>query len=308
MFKDKKIGVLMGGISNEREISLLTGNAILSALKRRGYDAQGIDVDRNVANMLGEERIEIAFLALHGLFGEDGTVQGLLELMQIPYTGPGVLTSALAMDKIRTKQLFIYHGLPTPDFHVVNSDGGVDDDKLARLGYPLVVKDPIGGSTIDVYVVRDKHELKEAVDKIKSKKNCVLVEKYIDGAEITVCILDGEVLGSIEIVPAEEFYNYKAKYHSGGTTQYLIPPRLQDAQIKLQEDISLKAYEVLGCVGQARVDIRVDSDGNPFLLELNTIPGMAETSLLPKAASYKGIDFDELVIRILNGASLKLRP
>lgn len=308
MFKDKKIGVLMGGISNEREISLCTGKAVLSALQKRGYNACGIDVDQNIAQVLINEKIEVAFLALHGRFGEDGTIQGLLEIMQIPYTGSGVLASALAMDKIKSKELFIHHGLPTPRFVVSGLDAEPAYEKLTSLTWPLVVKDPMGGSTIDVYIVKDKEELQVSLDKLKGRVEVALIEEYILGKETTVCMLDGEVLGTIEIVPAENFYDYTAKYHSKGKTKYIIPPNLPEPQVRFQEEICLKAYKILGSSGQVRFDLRVDKDGNPFILEANTIPGMTETSLLPKAANYRGMSFEDLVIKILNGASLKLCP
>ncbi len=304
---DKKIGVLMGGISSEREISLKTGKTIEAALKKKGYNVIGIDVDRDIADRLKKEAVEIAFIALHGRYGEDGTIQGLLEVIGIPYTGSGVLSSAIAINKIITKRLLEYHQIPTPRYTVLKKNEGVDYYRSLEshgFEYPVVVKPSSEGSTIGVSIARDKEELLEAVGLAFSYGNEILMEEYINGREITVGILDNTPLPVIEIVPKEEFYDYRAKY-TKGMTEYIIPARLSDGLYKKVQDIGLKVYQVLGCKGVSRVDMRVDREDNPYVLEINTVPGMTETSLIPMAARETGIDFPELVEKILESAMKK---
>ncbi len=302
---DKKIGVLMGGISSEREISLRTGKTIEAALRKKGYRVVGIDVDKDIADRLRKEGIEVAFIALHGRYGEDGTIQGLLEIMGIPYTGSGVLASAIAINKVITKRLLEYHQIPTPRYTVFKKDeAGADYQKSLEshgFEYPVVVKPSSEGSTIGVTIVRDEGELLEAMNLAFSYGSEVLMEEYIPGREITVGVLDETPLPVIEIVPKEEFYDYQAKY-TKGMTEYIIPARLSDGLYKKVQDLGLRVYEVLGCKGVSRVDMRVDREDNPYVLEINTVPGMTETSLIPMAAKEIGIDFPELIERILESA------
>ncbi|MFA5515079.1 MAG: D-alanine--D-alanine ligase [Desulfuromonadales bacterium] len=300
--KEKKIGVLMGGLSAEREISLRTGQAVLGALQAAGYRAVGIDAGRDLASRLREEGVEIAFIALHGRYGEDGAVQGLLEILGIPYTGSGILASAIAMDKITTKYLFLQHGVPTPDFHVFRRG----DDRQALLAacrkFPVVAKPAREGSTIGVTIAHSGAELERGIDAALLHDAGVLVEEFIEGLEVTVGVLDGAPLPIIQVVPKGGFYDYQAKY-TAGQTEYILPAPLAADLYRHLQQTAVKACALAGCTGAARVDFMVR--GNEFFcLEINTIPGMTATSLLPKAAGHVGISFAELVERILAGAAL----
>ena len=300
-WKHKRIGVLMGGISHEREISLKTGAAILVALQEGGYNAVGIDVSPDIVKQLVEERIDAAFIALHGRWGEDGTVQGLLELLRIPYTGSGVLASALAMNKIKAKEFFRFHHIPTPEF-ITLQEGEFEEPPFPP---PWVAKPASEGSTIGVGIVMERSGLEEAIRTAQEYDQEVLIERFIDGKELTVGILNGEPLPVIEIAPAEGFYDYEAKY-TPGKTEYRCPAPISEEKQREAQEWSLKAYRCLGCHGCARVDLRMNEQGEVFIIEVNTVPGMTETSLVPKAAAQKGISFPRLVEAILEQASLKI--
>ena len=303
--KKKKVGVLMGGLSREREISLKTGKAILKALHAKGYETCGIDVGQNIAEVLLKKKIDCAFLALHGKFGEDGTIQGMLELMRIPYTGSGVLASALAMNKVMAKKVFHTERIPTPFFEVFHRSLLQKGSTLRiSLPLPVVVKPASEGSTIGVSIVKDEGALEAALKKAAEYDEELLVEEFMKGKEITVGILDGLPLPIIEIVPRSGFYDYRSKY-TKGETEYIIPARIPREKYLSAQEISLKAYRALGCSGCVRVDVMADEDHRPYVIDVNTMPGMTETSLLPKAASFAGIVFEDLVERILLGASLK---
>ncbi len=303
----KKVGVLMGGLSREREISLKTGNAISKALIEKGYKVCPIDVDEGIAERLIKEKIEVAFIALHGRYGEDGTIQGMLELMKIPYTGSGVLASALALNKIMAKKIFIFEKIPTPPFEIIKREEvkRISERRLS-LPLPVVVKPAREGSTIGVSIVREENDLVPALMEAGRYDEEILVEKYLRGKEITVGILEDLPLPIIEIVPKSGFYDFKSKY-TKGETQYIIPARIPREKYLYAQEISLKAFHSLGCSGCARVDLVTDEDGNPFVIDLNTMPGMTETSLLPKAADFAGIPFGDLVERILLKAQLKVQ-
>jgi D-alanine-D-alanine ligase len=304
--KKKKIGVMMGGLSREREISLRTGKAIQRALNEKGYQALAIDVGQEIAETLLKEKIDIAFIALHGRFGEDGTIQGMLELMRIPYTGSGVLASALALHKIMAKKLFLCENIPTPAYEVFRREEIQKNPlRTASLPLPLVVKPAREGSTIGVSIVRKEQEWVPALREAEKYDEEILVEEFLKGKEITVGILEDIPLPIIEIAPKSGFYDYHSKY-TKGETEYIIPARIPREKYLYAQEISLKAFQVLGCSGCARVDLMADEDGNPFVIDVNTMPGMTETSLLPKAAGYAGISFEDLVERILLGASLKM--
>jgi D-alanine-D-alanine ligase len=304
--KKKKIGVLMGGLSREREISLKTGKAILRALSEKGYTACSIDVGQDIAETLIKKKIEIAFIALHGKFGEDGTIQGMLELMRIPYTGSGVLASALALHKIMAKKIFICEKIPTPAFEVfLRQETEKDPMKKISLPLPLVVKPAREGSTIGVMIARTEEELALALKEAAKYDEEILAEAFVKGKEITVGILEDIPLPVIEIVPKSGFYDYRSKY-TKGETQYIIPARVSREKYLSAQEISLKAFRALSCSGCARVDLMTDENGDPFVIDVNTMPGMTETSLLPQAAGYAGIVFEDLVERILLGASLKI--
>jgi len=296
----------MGGLSREREISLKTGKAILKALTEKGYTAAPIDVGDDIAEKLVKEKIECAFLALHGRFGEDGTVQGMLELMRIPYTGSGVLASALAMHKVMSKKFFLCEKIPTPRYEVFQREK-IKEDLPERISLPLpvVVKPAREGSTIGVSIVREDEELGPALTRAAEYDEEILVEEFMKGREITVGILENIPLPVIEIAPKSGFYDYHSKY-TKGETQYILPARIPREKYLYAQEISLRAFQELDCSGVARVDLMTDENENPFVVDINTMPGMTETSLLPMAANYAGIPFEDLVERILLGASLKM--
>lgn len=297
-----KIAVLMGGLSAEREVSLRTGGAVLRSLLASGLDAVGIDVGRDLPGQLAEAGARAAFIALHGRHGEDGTVQGLLELLHIPYTGSGVLASSVAMNKLVTKQILLHHGVATPAFTVFRAG----DDRAAFLNrewtLPQVVKPAREGSTIGISIVRVATDFAAGLDEALRHDDLVLVEEFIAGAEVTVGVLDDVALPVIQVVPKGGFYDYQSKY-TPGQTEYLLPaPLPADITRRLQME-AVAACRALACRGAARVDFIVRG-AELFCLEVNTIPGMTETSLLPKAAAAAGISFDELVLRILADAGL----
>lgn len=304
--KGKKVAVLYGGRSSEREVSLRSGAAIHKALVSRGYDAELIDVDLDVAAKLRGIGAEVAFIGLHGRFGEDGAIQGLLESMGIPYTGSGVLASALGMDKIATKQVFLARGIPTPDY-VTFAPQRARDVRAADLpfGLPAVVKPGGEGSSVGVHIVKTEAELVAACADASRFKGDVLIERYHKGREVQCAVLDDRALGVIEVRPAAEFYDYTAKYNSGGTTQYLYPAPLPPEQYQKVMDVTLAAHKALGCAGATRTDLILMPDGSVTVLEINTLPGMTEASLLPKIAAGLGYDFGDLCEKILEGASLK---
>ncbi len=303
--KKKKIGVLLGGLSREREISLKTGKAIRKALVEKGYTASCIDVGRDIAEKLAKEKIEIAFIALHGRYGEDGTVQGMLELMGIPYTGSGVLASALCLHKIMAKKILLQENIPTPAFEFLKrKEVEKEGEEKISLPLPLVIKPAREGSTIGISIVREAEDLHRALKEAGKYDDEILVETFMKGKEITVGILNDLPLPIIEIAPKSGFYDYHSKY-TKGETEYIIPARISREKYLYAQEISLRAFQALGCSGCARVDLMTDEEGNPFIIDVNTMPGMTETSLLPKAAEYVGISFGELAERILLGAALK---
>lgn len=303
--KDKKIAVLMGGLSAERDVSLKSGLAVHQALLRMGYNSTAIDVRHDVAKMLLEEKIEVAFIALHGRYGEDGCIQGLLELLQIPYTGSGVLASALAMHKLYSKQAFAAAGLTITPYVAVRK-GTTCDAASLPFGLPVVVKPVQEGSSVGVSIVKQADALQAALDDAFHYDELVLVEQYIKGQEVQVGILDNQPIGAIEIVPKNEFYDFEAKY-SDGMAEHFFPARLEaDLYEKVQQQ-GLKAHQALGCDGYCRVDFLVTETGDCYLLEVNTLPGMTALSLLPEIAQKgAGLTFEELVERILLSARLKV--
>ncbi len=302
--RNARIGVLMGGLSSERAVSLATGEAVIAALIEMGHEVHPIFVDRDIDLALRQSQIDVAFLALHGRYGEDGCIQGMLETMGIPYTGSGVLASALAMHKVKAKEVFRLHNLPTPSYYVMSVEDG--RDPIARhgdFGFPAVVK-PVGeGSSVGVEIVADAEQLVAACERAFCFDNDLLVERFIDGQEVSVAVLGGRALGAVEIVPRNEFYDYGAKY-SAGMTDYHIPPRLGPERYHGVLVQAERAHRALGCAGATRVDFIVSSAGNEYILELNTLPGMTPTSLLPKVAASVGMRFEELVEGVLRGARL----
>jgi D-alanine-D-alanine ligase len=305
-----RVGVIMGGSSGEREVSLRSGAAVAAALEARGHEVVRVELPlraEDAAAAIADAKIDVAFLALHGRMGEDGCIQGLLELAKIPYTGSGVLTSALAMDKLKAKELFRLHNVPTPPYYSVH----VDDDRtdLAQLhgsfGFPVVVKPRGEGSSLGVKRAGDLAELEDALDAAFELDDQVLVERFVAGMEVNVGILDGRVLGAIEIAPASTsgMYDYEAKY-TPGMTEYFMPARLPKARLTGISNLAERAAAALGCAGAVRVDLLVTAGENEYVLEVNTLPGMTETSLLPKIASAAGYTFAELCEAMLAGARL----
>ena len=309
----------MGGTSAEREISLRSGTAIYNALKVLGYKAFAIDVGHDICNVLNREGIELAFLVLHGGYGENGSIQGMLEVLGIPYTGSGVLASALAMDKEASKKIFLYHNIPVPPFVVVwrsaisdqqspphpplskgGHRGGINSKLRIDLPLPWVVKPATEGSSVGVSIVRDETSFGQALETAYSYGSRVIVEKYIAGKEVHIGILNGRILGGVEVRPSLEFYNYEAKY-TAGRTEYILPPEINNKAYEKAKEAAISAHIALGCKGATRVDLMVDTEGNPYVLEVNTIPGMTETSLLPKIASLAGFDFPSLIEEIIRG-------
>jgi D-alanine-D-alanine ligase len=295
-----KVAVFLGGKSAEREVSLKSGGMVLNALRNRGVDALPFDpAERGLDALIGE-RFERAFIVLHGRFGEDGTVQGVLEWLGIPYTGSGVLASALAMDKLRAKLLWHAEGLPTPPYAVLTKDS--DLRTVARkLGVPLMVKPASEGSSIGMSKVRSAAGLDEAYALAANYDHVVIAEKFIDGTELTAGILGDQVLPLIKIETPRNFYDYEAKYIADDT-RYIVPCGLSAARERDMQALCLKAFRVLGCRGWGRVDLMLNRQGRPFLLEVNTVPGMTDHSLVPKAARAVGMSYEDLCLRILEAA------
>ncbi len=304
----RRVGVLLGGLSAEREVSLRTGESVAAALEERGHEVVKIFVDRDVDQVLRQTPIDVAWIALHGRWGEDGCIQGLLEMLGIPYTGSGVLASALAMDKLKAKELFRLHNVPTPPYYVVDAEGLSEIDEVhGSFGFPVVVKPRREGSSIGVSIARDLPDLGRAVEDALRFDPHALVERFVRGKEIAVGIVDGRVLGSVEIAPKKGFYDYQAKYQKG-MTDYYLPPRLEPTRYLGVLQIAARAHEVLGCTGASRVDLLVTEGQNEYVLEVNTLPGMTTTSLLPKIARSAGMDFGDLCEAILASAKLHAAP
>jgi D-alanine-D-alanine ligase len=288
----------MGGTSAEREVSLKSGNAVLAALKRRGVNAHGVDVKDPAKTLLQlkAKKFDRVFIALHGRGGEDGTLQGALDLLGIPYTGSGVLASSLAMDKWRTKMVWQAAGVPVGDYVMLN-DSSDPAAVVARLGLPLFVKPAREGSSIGVTKVKRVEDVMPAYAEAAKYDDLVLAERFIEGKEVNFPILGDQVLPSIHIEPATEFYDYQAKYFRDDT-RYHCPGLPEDDERRMHE-LVLRAFRVLGCGGWGRMDVFVTPDRKVFFLEMNTVPGMTDHSLMPMGARKAGIDFDELVWRIL---------
>ncbi|WP_257459772.1 D-alanine--D-alanine ligase [Archangium lipolyticum] len=298
----KRVGVLMGGWGEEREISLKTGEAVVAALESRGHSVSRIFAGPGLDRALRSAELDVAFLALHGRMGEDGKVQGLLELMGLPYTGSGVLASALAMNKPMAKKLFRLHNLPTPQgYRVGRADAPRALELHGDLGFPCVVKPACGGSSVGLSVVRQPEALASAVALACRFGGEALVERMAHGREVTVGILDEQVLGNCEVVSPRESLDYDAKYKGG--SRYFLPARLSPTRLANVESLALAAYRALGCRGYGRVDLICSEDENDVILEVNTLPGLTPVSLLPKIAAARGLDFPALVERILSLAA-----
>lgn len=292
-----RVAVLMGGTAAERPVSLRSGAAVYDALKRKGVDAVSIDVTGNPIDALAGQKVDRVFNIIHGRGGEDGVLQGVLEAMMIPYTGSGVMASALTMDKLRTKLCWQGYGLVTPKWHLLNDESDIDTC-IEKLGFPVIVKPAQEGSSIGMSKARNRDELVKALALAASYRCDVYAESWVTGKEYTVAILNGEALPIIRLETPNEFYDYEAKYNAT-TTQYHCPCGLsQDHELQLRK-LAVIAGKVVGVKGWARVDVFVDDAGQSQLIEINTVPGMTDHSLVPMAAKQAGIEFEDLVWRIL---------
>ena len=308
--KNQVVAVVMGGPSAEREVSLNTGAAIANALREYGYtNVVEIDLDpRNFGKQLAESKAEVVFNAVHGLYGEDGRLQTLLEIREMPYTGSGMIASVSCMDKVITKRMLRDAGISTPACLIVNKkESGIKEKIMQRFSLPVVIKPASQGSSIGVEIVKEEKQLDEALANAFKYSRDILVEEFIGGKELTVSMMqkDGEVvaLPVIHIAPHSGTYDYHSKY-TKGATEYICPADLDEETTKKVQEISKQAYEVLGCSGVARADVMLDEEGNGYVLEINTVPGMTATSLVPKAAAAAGITFPELCNIILQSASV----
>jgi len=306
--KNKRIAVIMGGRSGERDVSLRSGKRVHDSLNSQGFKAIALDADEKLIDNLKRNKIDIAYIMLHGKFGEDGTVQGLLEHFSIPYTGSKVLASALAMNKVASKRIFEAVGITTPKYCVIDNDIPIKRqcEKIRRVfPFPLVVKPVSEGSSLGISIIKDEEELEKTVSETVDKFSNVFIEEYIKGKEVTVGIIgkgsDTAALPILELKPKAEFYDYKAKYTEGGT-EFVLPAKLPKDLYKHVQDTALAAHRALGCYGVSRVDIIISGSHTPFVHEANTIPGMTDRSDLPAEAECAGISFDELVVKILESA------
>ena len=323
--KTKRVGVLMGGVSAEREVSLRTGEGVAGALEELGHDvvrlvweAEGAGLDGtstarpgrglHLDELVRDAAVDVVFLALHGRGGEDGCAQGLLEILGVPYTGSGVLASALAMDKVKAKELFRLHNVPTPPYYGVTR---MDLDDLEEVhnhfGFPVIVKPRREGSSVGLAKASSLGELAAAIEGALAYDDEALVERFVRAAEVHVGILDGRVLGAIEVAPTEGLYDYRAKY-TPGLTEYIVPPRLPATRLRGVMNLAERAARALSCTGACRVDVLVTEGENEYVLEVNTLPGMTPTSLLPKIALQAGLDYTALCEAILAGARLHAGP
>lgn len=304
--------VLMGGLSEEREVSLRSGAGVYDALKKSGYQVKTLDMNRDNLWKIKEMKPDVVFIALHGKYGEDGTVQGYLDILGIPYTGSGAETSAICMNKVTAKKIFCYEGIPTADFMIINKYDykreHLDTAGIAsRLGLPLVIKVPTQGSSIGVYITRKESDIAPFIEQAFAYDDQILLEKFIEGPQLTVTVLGNEspqVLPIIEITAANEFYDYEAKY-TPGKCEHIIPARISPELSQKVNEISENVYKTFKCRGYARVDFMIDENGNPYVLEINTIPGMTAMSLVPDAARAAGINYTDLCDRIVKLAMQK---
>ena len=302
-----RIAVLMGGLSKEREVSIKSGIAVTEALLRKGYDAIPVDAAEDVAGRLKDIQPDLVFIALHGRYGEDGAIQGLLEVMGLPYTGSGVACSAVCMDKVLTKKILVYDEIPTSPFIVIekaayaNSKLTVNNQIINDLGLPVVIKPATQGSSIGTTIVRDESVLEGALDEALIMSDQALAEKFIAGVEVTASVLGNEdpaVLPLIEIETAKGVYDYEAKYTPGGSA-HIIPARISEEASLRVTGMAKQIYRAFNCLGFSRVDFIIDSSDQPWVLEVNTIPGMTGLSLFPDAAAHSGLEYDDLVEKVV---------
>ncbi len=302
--KKEKVTVLMGGISAERDVSLDSGKACAKALAEIGFEVTSLDAKDDFIEKLIKNKPDKVFNALHGRFGEDGSIQGLLEHLKIPYTHSGILSSAIAMDKLTSKKIFKDAKISSPEYQVIKT---LEDFQSSKIGYPCVVKPNNEGSSVGVYIFNEpKKSDEETIVSLLKKYTFLILEKYIPGREIQVAVMGSKALGGIEIVPTRSFYDYEAKYSANAKTKHIIPVKINEADYKKILDMALQAHNILGCRGVTRSDFRYnesDKLNKIYILEVNTQPGMTSLSLVPEIANYYGISFNELVKWIINDAS-----
>ena len=303
--KKEKVTVLMGGISAERDVSLDSGKACAKALAEIGFEVTSLDAKDDFIEKLIKNKPDKVFNALHGRFGEDGSIQGLLEHLKIPYTHSGILSSAIAMDKLTSKKIFKDAKISSPEYQVIKT---LEDFQSSKIGYPCVVKPNNEGSSVGVYIFNEpKKSDEETIISLLKKYTFFILEKYIPGREIQVAVMGSKALGGIEIVPTRSFYDYEAKYSANAKTKHIIPVKINEADYKKILDMALQAHNILGCRGVTRSDFRYnesDKVNKIYILEVNTQPGMTSLSLVPEIANYYGISFNELVKWIINDASI----
>jgi D-alanine-D-alanine ligase len=302
--KKEKVTVLMGGISAERDVSLDSGKACAKALTEIGFEVTSLDAKDDFIEKLIKNRPDKVFNALHGRFGEDGSIQGLLEHLKVPYTHSGILSSAIAMDKLTSKKIFKEAKISSPEYQVIKT---LEDFQSSKIGYPCVVKPNNEGSSVGVYIFNEpKKSDEETIISLLKKYTFLILEKYIPGREIQVAVMGSKALGGIEIVPTRSFYDYEAKYSANAKTKHIIPVKINEDDYKKILDMALQAHNILGCRGVTRSDFRYnesDKLNKIYILEVNTQPGMTSLSLVPEIANYYGISFNELVKWIINDAS-----
>ena len=303
--RKRKIGVLMGGWSSEREISLLSGQRVLNSLKGQGFQAVGIDISRNFTDQIKRAKIDLAFVILHGRPGEDGTVQGYLDLLGIPYTGSGVTASAICIDKVISKMLFERVGIPTPPYFVVEAGADVAAivaEAEKQFGYPMIAKPRSEGSSVGIELLEGRRGAVERSERVRRGFGDILLEQFIPGMIATVGILVEEPLSILELVPRQQaFYDYEAKY-TRGETEFVLPARLDAKVADKIKELALKAHKLMGCSGFSRIDLVVRHGKLPYFLEINTLPGLTDISDFPAEAENAGISYDEMIFRILADA------
>ena len=303
--RKRKIGVLMGGWSSEREISLLSGQRVLNSLKGQGFQAVGVDISRNFTEQIKRAKIDLAFVILHGRPGEDGTIQGYLDLLGIPYTGSGVTASAICIDKVTTKMLFERVGIPTPSYFVI--EAGVDVAAVVaqaekKFGYPMIAKPRAEGSSVGIELLEGRRGAVERSERVRRGFGDILLEQFVPGMIATVGILVDEPLPILELVPKRQaFYDYEAKY-TRGETEFVLPARIEPKVADKIKELALKAHKLMGCSGFSRVDMVVRHGKQPYFLEINTLPGLTDISDFPAEAEHAGISYDEMIFRILADA------
>ena len=303
MSRKMKIALIQGGMGAERNVSLSTGKAFEAALQELGHQYQIIDAQEDLPVQLVNAKADVALIALHGKYAEDGIVQSLCEYLKLPYTGSGVLSSALCMDKVMSKQMYVQCGIPTAPFEIVDLHVTKAQNVRSKLGFPLVVKPSREGSSVGITIVNSETDFLPAIQAAGQYDHYLLLEKFIAGVEASVPLLKGRALCPIEIVPKQGFYDYANKY-TIGTTDYFMPPRIPNERVELLKSISETVFETFRLRAYARIDFRIDEHFNPFVMEVNTLPGCTPTSLLPKAAAHEGIGFSQVIQTLIDCAGL----